>query len=133
MVTKEIVSKLDYTDLIGHISSMFKLPILQIKQKYADYPICLMEYFEKEVYEESIEIRFDKEEVTLTCIFNDNKECILVFLFPDEEQFIEDMVSYLSSNYGYSYLKSRFILDSCFVKVKEPKTLKDCTYLVFYQ
>lgn len=133
MITKETISQQPYIDIIGHASSMLDLSLFQIKEKYADYPMCLMEYIEKEEHEEGIEIRFDREEVTITCIGNDNKECISVFLFPDDNQFIEDLVGYLKELYDYSYLKSRFILDNCFMKVRESKDLKDNIYLFFYK
>ena len=133
MITKETISQQHYIDIIGHASSMLNLSLFQIKEKYADYPMRLMEYIEKEEHEEGIEIRFDKEEVTITCIGNDNKECISVFFFPDDNQFIEDVVGYLKEHYDYSYLKSRFILDNCFMKIKEDKELKDNIYLLLYK
>jgi len=133
MITKEATSQQQYIDIIGHASSMLNLSLFQIKEKYSDYPMCLMEYIEKETHEEGIEIRFDKEKVTITCIGNNNKECISVFLFPDDNGFIDDIVGYSKSNYDYSYLKSRFILNSCFMKVKESKELKDNIYLLFYK
>jgi len=133
MIIKETPSQKQYIDIIGHASSMLNLSLFQIKEKYSDYPMCLMEYIEKEEHEEGIEIRFNNDKVTMTCIGNDKKECISVYLFPDNNGFIDDIVGYSKSNYDYSYLKSRFILDSCFMKLKESKELKDNIYLIFFK
>jgi len=98
MITKEATSQQQYIDIIEHAGSMLNLSLFQIKEKYSDYPMCLMEYIEKEEHKEGIEIRFDNEKATMTCIGNDKKECISVFLFPDDTGFIDDMVGYLKSN-----------------------------------
>ena len=133
MITKETTSQQHYTDIIGHTSSMLNLSLFQIKEKYADYPMCLIEYIENGEHQESIEIRFDKEEVTITCMGNEDKQCISAFLLPDEDQFIVDIVGYLKEHYDYSYLKRRFILDGCFMKIKEDKELKHNIYFFFYK
>lgn len=132
MTTKETQSEQYYTELIKHASSVLKLSQKQIREKYADYPICLMDYVEKGIHENSIEIRFDKEEVTLTCTFNNDKSCDSVFLFPDSDQFIEEFISYLIENYDYNFLKNRFSLPNCYAKVKELKELPNNICLVFF-
>lgn len=132
MTTKEIPSEEYYAELIKHASSVLKLSQEQIREKYADYPICLIEYIEKEDHENSIEIRFDKEKITLTCTFNNYKSCDSVFLFPDSDQLIEGFVSYLIENYNFNFLKNRFSLPNCYAKVKELKELPHNICLVFF-
>jgi len=133
MTTKETLSEQYYTELIGHASSVLKLSLSQIKEKYLDYPLCIMDYIEKDIHEKSIEVRFDKEEITLTCTFNDEGCCDSTFLFPDNDQLLEDFVSYLTENHDYSFVKSRFMLGNCFLKVKELKEQRSNLCLVFYQ
>lgn len=132
MTIKETLSEQYYTELIGHASSVLKLSLSQVKEKYLDYPLCIMDYIEKDIHEKSIEVRFDKEEVTLTCTFNDKGSCDSTFLFPDNNQIIEEFVGYLTENHDYSFVKSRFILDNCFVRVKELRELKGNMCLAFY-
>ena len=60
MTTKEIPTEQLYSKIIEQASSVLKLSISQIKEKYTDYPICLMDYIERDIHEKSIEIRFDK-------------------------------------------------------------------------
>ena len=133
MTTKETLSEQFYTELIGHASSVLKLSLSQIKEKYIDYPLCLMDYIEKDIHEKSIEVRFDKEEVTLTCTFNNEGKCDSTFLFPDSDQLIEDFVDYLTDNHDYSFVRSRFMLGNCYLKVKELKEQKSNLCLLFYQ
>lgn len=122
-----------FVDLIAHSSSVLKLSLPQIKEKYSDYPLCLMDYIEKDIYEKSIEIRFDKEGVTLTCTFNENGICDATFLFPDSDDLIEAFVGYLTEHHDYSFVRSRFMLGNCYLKVKELKEQRSNICLVFYQ
>lgn len=133
MTTLETRSGQYYTELVEHASSVLKLSLSQIKEKYIEYPLCLMNYIEKGIHEKSIEVRFDKEEVTLTCTFNNEGSCDSTFLFPDDDRIIEEIVSYLTDNYDYSFVKSRFMLSNCFLTVKELKEPKSNLCLVFYQ
>ncbi|HCO66581.1 MAG TPA: hypothetical protein DIT04_02335 [Dysgonomonas sp.] len=121
-----------FADLIKHSSSVLKLSLLQIKEKYVDYPLCIMDYIEKDIHEKSIEVRFDKEEVTLTCTFNENGNCDATFLFPDNDEMIEEFVGYLTEHHDYSFVRSRFMLGDCYLKVKELKEQRSNICLVFY-
>lgn len=122
-----------FVDLIKHASSVLNLSISQIKEKYMQYPMCLMDYIEKDIHEKSIEIRFDKDEVTLTCTFNEEGNCNTTFLFPDNDVLIDDFVSYLTEHHDYNFVRSRFMLGNCYLKVKELKEQKSNICLVFYQ
>ncbi len=55
---------IEYNILIKHIKSALNLSEKQIREQFSKYPVCLMEYFKKQLNEKSIEIRFDKEEAT---------------------------------------------------------------------
>lgn len=133
MTTKETNSELYYSKFIERISSLLKLSLSRIKEEYADYSICLMDYIEKDIHEKPIEIRLDNKEVTLTCAFDNDENCDSVSLFLDKDKQIEGFVSYLVDNHDYSFYKSRFSLPNCYAKVKELKELPDNTCLVFFQ
>lgn len=133
MTTKETLSEKYYAKFIEHAISVLKLSLSQIKEKYVDYPLCIMDYIEKDIHEKSIEVRFDKEEVTLTCTFNENGNCDATFLFPDNDEMIEGFVGYLTDHHDYSFVRSRFMLGNCYLKVKELKEQRSNICLVFYQ
>lgn len=133
MTTKEIPTEQLYSKIIEQASSVLKLSISQIKEKYTDYPLYLIDYIEKDIQEKSIEIRFHKEGVTLTCTFDKDGNCDESFLFPDDAQLIEDFVSYLTDHHDYSFMRSRFMLGNCYLKIKELKEQRSDICLVFFQ
>ena len=133
MTTKEIPTEQLYSKIIEQASSVLKLSISQIKEKYTDYPLYLIDYIEKDIQEKSIEIRFHKEGVTLTCTFDKDGNCNESFLFPDDDQLIEDFVGYLTDHHDYSFMRSRFMLGNCYLKIKELKEQRSNVCLVFFQ
>lgn len=133
MTTKEIPTEQLYSKIIEQASSVLKLSISQIKEKYTDYPLYLIDYIEKDIQEKSIEIRFSKEGITLTCTFDKDGNCDESFLFPDDAQLIEDFVSYLTDHHDYSFMRSRFMLGNCYLKIKELKEQRSDVCLVFFQ
>lgn len=133
MTTKEIPTEQLYSKIIEQASSVLKLSISQIKEKYTDYPLYLIDYIEKDIQEKSIEIRFHKEGITLTCTFDKDGNCDESFLFPDDDQLIEDFVGYLTDHHDYSFMRSRFMLGNCYLKIKELKEQRCDVCLVFFQ
>lgn len=133
MTTKEIPTEQLYSKIIEQASSVLKLSISQIKEKYTDYPLYLIDYIEKDIQEKSIEIRFHKEGITLTCTFDKDGNCDESFLFPDDAQIVEDFVSYLTDHHDYSFMRSRFMLGNCYLKIKELKEQRSDICLVLYQ
>ena len=133
MTTKEIPTEQLYSKIIEQASSVLKLSISQIKEKYTDYPLYLIDYIEKDIQEKSIEIRFSIEGITLTCTFDKDGNCDESFLFPDDAQLVEDFVSYLTDHHDYSFMRSRFMLGNCYLKIKELKEQRSDICLVFFQ
>lgn len=133
MTTKEIPTEQLYSKIIEQASSVLKLSISQIREKYTDYPLYLIDYIEKDIQEKSIEIRFHKEGITLTCTFDKDGNCDESFLFPDDAQLIEDFVCYLTDHHDYSFMRSRFMLGNCYLKIKELKEQRIDVCLVFFQ
>lgn len=117
--------------LIEHIKSALTLSEKQIRENFAEYPICLMDYIEKEVNEKSIEIRFDKEEATLTCIFDDEGVCNQVFLFPDKNEMVEKLITHFEKAYNYDYIRNRWIGSDFSIRVKPVVQLTGDYFLLF--
>lgn len=109
----------DYANLLQQINSLLNITLPEIKNKYRDYPHCLIDYFEKDVTEKSIEIRFDKEEYTMTCVFNIEGKCNIIYLFPDENETIEKFISYFKQTYDYNFIKNRWKASDIYIKIKE--------------
>jgi hypothetical protein len=109
----------NYADLFQQINSLLNITLPEIKNKYGDYPHCLMDYFEKDVTERSIEIRFDQEEFTITCVFNTEGKCNCVYLFPDKNETIEKFISYFKDTYDYNFIKNRWETLDFYIKIKE--------------
>ena len=133
MTTKEIPTEQLYSKIIEQVSSVLKLSISQIKEKHTNYPLYLIDYIEKDIQEKSIEIRFSKEGITLTSTFDKDGNCDESFLFPDDAQLVEDFVSYLTDHHDYSFMRSRFMLGNCYLKIKELKEQRSDICLVFFQ
>lgn len=116
---KNIVGNNDYANLLIHVSNMLNYSYQEIKSKYAEYPHSEINYFEDGENDKSIEIRFDKEGVTITCTFNADEISDFIILFPDKEQTIHEFISYLAKTYDYDFIKTRWITPDYFIKVKE--------------
>ncbi len=91
---------------------------------------CLMEYVEKGIHENIFEIRFDDENATLSCGFDDVDQCNICYLFFDNLKIIDDFVFYLSDKHEYDFVQSRWILSNCYMKIK---AMKDNICLLFYK
>lgn len=132
MDNNNIVGIKSYYYLLQQITSLLNLPLPEIRQKYINYPYCLINYFEKEVEEKSIEIRFDQEEFTLTCLFSNDGKCEFVYLFPDKNEYVKGFISYLEITQSYDYLKNRWTTSGCYIKAKTIAHLPSDICLMFY-
>jgi len=91
-----------------------------------------MDYFEKDMTEKSIEIRFDKEEITITCTFNSEGNCNMVYLFSDTMETIEKLTHYLKDKYEYDYIKNRWSASGYYISIKEANYHPYDVYVIFY-
>lgn len=107
-----------FSNLINYASSVLKLSEQEIRDKFSDAPICLMEYIEKGVHEHIIEIRFDEEYATLSCSFDKSNKCNCSFLFTDDMDDIDFYIRYFNNTYDYDYIRSGWILPNCYLSIK---------------
>ena len=121
-----------YYYLLQQITSLLNLSLPEIRQKYINYPYCLIDYFEKDVEEKSIEIRFDQEAFTMTCLFSSEGKCEFVYLFPDKNEYVKGFISYLEITQNYDYLMNRWAIPGCYIKAKAIAHLSNDICLMFY-
>lgn len=120
-----------YPHLIEQISNLLNLSLSDIKNRYTEYPFCLIDYFEKDMTEKSIELRFDKEEVTITCTFNPEGKCNRVVLFSDKNETIEKLTHYLKDKYEYDFVENRWNVLGYYVSIKETSYSPYDMYMLF--
>ena len=111
----------DFKHLAEHACSALPLSHLAVKEKYNDYPLCLIRYTEKDNLLDCVEVSFDTENASLTFIMDKEDQCYSVsihFYEPkDETLFILFLRRF--SKY-YSYRKKCWILkDSIYCKIEE--------------
>lgn len=99
-----------FSNLISHATAALRLSEEQVKTKYSLYPNCFIEYSEDEKKERAIEVRFDHAEATMLCLFNAEKQCDSIFVYPDYLNCLTDCVNYLNALYEYDYIRSRWVL-----------------------
>lgn len=102
----------------------------ELKNKFPDNPICFVEYYEKVDLGKIVEVRFDEENVTLTCAFNNNEKCNSAYLFFDEHSNILDYMEYIKHTFAYDYLGCRWLLHNCFMTTKK---IDGITGFMFYK
>lgn len=125
-------TKNNFGILIENAVSVLNLTFDTIRQKYKDYPVCIMEYIEKDIYRKCFEIRFDCEQASLICRFDDDKLCNFAFIHTDNKDILKSIADYLSKNYTYNYLKCCWELSTCNIKIQEAANLDSEFFLSFY-
>lgn len=103
----------------------------ELKSKYKDLPICLMEYIENEIHEPIIEVRFDDRQATLSISFNKEDICDASFLFFDNMNDEDLFLEYVNERVDYDFKRSRWIMTGYYLKVKPPTKYE--TAFCFYK
>lgn len=99
--------------------SVLNLHHQDLKEKFPNNPMCFMEYYEKVDSKNVIEVRFDTEKVTLTCVFNEQKKCISSYLFFDNHIDVLNYIEYIKNNFTYDYIASRWLISHNIMSVKK--------------
>jgi len=123
--------KIEYKLMKEEACGSLGLSYQSLKDKYKDYPICLMEYIEKEIYERVIEVRFDNQLATFSLSFNKGNICDATFLFFDHVEHEDLFIEYLNKNTEYDFKRSSWIMIGCYLKVKP--SIKYETAFCFYK
>jgi len=123
--------KIEHELLIEEACGSLGLSYQSLKDKYKDYPVCLMEYIEKEIYERVIEVRFDSQLATFSLSFNKENICNATFLFFDNVENEDLFIEYLNKDTEYDFKRSSWIMIDCYLKVKPPTKYETAFY--FYK
>lgn len=110
-----------FTSILKNACSGLNLTIQEIKDKYKDYSICVMEYINSGKHDNGIEIYFDKEAANIIFTFNEENICDYTSIYFDDTGYIDLFVDYLIEAAEYSFRKSCWLIDGCFLKIKEVK------------
>lgn len=121
MIHKTVFNEKVLSNLISHAGSVLRLSERQIKEKFSLYPICVSDYFEKSEKERFVEIRFDDEQTSITCLFDIYNRCNYAFIFPDDADVLTYCVNHLNSVFEYDYIGSRWILPNGYLYSKRSK------------
>lgn len=92
-----------------------------LKDRYNDYPICLMEYIEKTIREFIIEVRFNNHSATISLSFDTENNCNGAFLFFDSADDEDSFLEHLRENADYDFKWSRWTMINCFLKIEASK------------
>lgn len=120
-----------YASVCDELALLLHLSFSEVRNKYTNYPICLMEYIEKEVHQKTIEIRFDSKEFTITCEFDSNEKCNSIYLLPDKREALDGFIHYLKESYDYDFIKARWNILNYHIHVNDFSEYPDDIYLVF--
>lgn len=88
------------------------------------------EYIAKGVKENIIDILFDDEKATLSCIFDESNTCNASYIFLDNLDELGYYITYLNDKYDYDYIRNRWVLPDSFVSIE--KTEDDICFKSFY-
>jgi hypothetical protein len=120
MLPEKVFDKNRFSNLISHACSVLRLTNKQIEKKFSPHPVCII-YPEKGKEDYSIEIRFDDEQCTITCLFDANRRCDSAFVFLDALCPLTDYVNYFNTRYWYDYIEGRWILPDGYLSMKKSK------------
>lgn len=104
--------------IFQEILALLKLSLSEIEKNYTDRPRRLLNYYKDDMTEKSFEIRFEQEQVTLSCTFDKKDICKDVYLFADNYTLIEKFVCFLEESYDFNFEKKKWILQDCDIEVK---------------
>lgn len=110
-----------FETLLEHASVALGQSADELKEKYKDYPVCLIDCIEKETHEYVIEVRFDNEEATISISFDSENLCNGFLLFLDKNEDENFLIDHLIEMADYNFKKSCFKLPNCFLKINESK------------
>lgn len=109
----------EFLRIVESAAAMLSCTAQELKDEYADYPICLLEYIENGVHENALEIRFDNECMAITSLFDGQGICDQSCISFDSPKDESSFIFYLVENYDYDYRKSVWKLPDCRLKAQE--------------
>jgi len=108
--------------LLGKHSVLLNFSVAELKECFTEYLVIVTEHIEKGISEKSVQIRFNEDELTITCTFNDWGKCDCVCLLPDKRETAAEFWNYLKWIYGYDEKEERVETEFCLVHFREVET-----------
>lgn len=116
--------KNDFSYLTGQAYAAFGESHAQVKERFKDFPMCLMDYIDNGGHEEHIEISFDEKNASVTYCFDTGRMLLYSVIYFCEPSDVGLFLCFLEGFAdSYDYLKKRWIIDTHFymtVQEKEP-------------
>ena len=109
----------DFERIVKHACSGLNIPEQELKNKYKDYPVCLMEYIENGNHRYFVQVRFNDESASLIFFIGENTSCTCSFLRFDRVEEEDLFINYLMEAADFIFRKGCWIIDNCYLKVKE--------------
>ena len=117
--------------LLCRHSVLLNFSVAELKEYFTEYLVIVTERIEKGITEKSVQIRFDEDELTITCTFNDWEKCDCIRLLPDKNDTVAEFWDYLKWIYGYDEKEGRIETDFCLAEIREVEG--DGMELVIYE
>jgi len=124
MQNNKNILKDSFTRLIQETQVLLDMPSQEFKNKYNG----LIECIDKGTGKNTIEIRLNKEEITISCLTNERKQCTDIYFFFDKIEDEDAFIDYLVDYFDYSFKNGTWLLTDCLVRTKE---IKDITSFHF--
>jgi hypothetical protein len=121
MLPENILNLRAFPNLVSHASSLLRLSDRQIWERFNNYPICFIDFFEKEERQKSVEIRFDNEQTSITCLFDSDGRCDFAFIIPDNLGSLVEYVNFFNAIYEYDSIGCRWVLSNGYLSQKRSK------------
>ncbi|MDU1906259.1 MAG: hypothetical protein E6772_15935 [Dysgonomonas sp.] len=102
----------DFSYLIEQACTAISESHIEVRERYKDFPLCLMELIADGIHREQIEVSFDKQNGSVTYFFDKNRivECSSICLYElsDTDLFIVYLEQFADS---YNYIKKHWIIN----------------------
>jgi len=104
----------------------------QVRERYKDFPICLMELIAGDIHTENIEVSFDEQNGSVTYHFDENRiltnTSICLYEASDTDLFIAFLQKFADS---YNYIKKHWIINRLFYMTVHE--MDRCTHFYCYK
>jgi len=105
---------------------------IQVRERYKDFPMCLMECIADGNHTEHIEISFDKKNGSVTYYFDENRilkyTSICLYELSDADLFIVFLQKFADS---YNFIKKHWVINTLFYMTVHE--MERCTHFYCYK
>lgn len=119
MLPENILNFKVFSSLISHACSALRLSDTQVREKYSGYPLCISDFYEKNERQKTIEIRFDDEQTSITCMFDVSNRCDFAFIHPDHLNALTDYINFFNAVFEYDCTRRRWIMTNGYLYQKQ--------------